>query len=100
MCRGAVAVGPTVFDGPAVGKGAPEPRRSLAVRATDSREENTRDRYAEELDLSGYVADVDTHSWYYRSPTYHQALRDLAALAPPPAQRATSRQDDPREGAP
>lgn len=48
-------------------------------------DENTRDRYAEELDLSGYVAAVDTHGWYYRSPTYHRALTELAAL--PPVQR-------------
>ena len=50
-------------------------------------DENTRDRYAEELDLSGYVAAVDTHGWYYRSPTYHRALTELAAL--PPVQRGS-----------
>ncbi|MEI5585621.1 hypothetical protein V7S52_17285, partial [Agromyces sp. CCNWLW208] len=38
---------------------------------------NARDRYAEEIDLSGYVGVVDTHSWYYRTPAYQRALDDL-----------------------
>lgn len=38
---------------------------------------NPRDRYAEEIDLSGYVGAVDMHSWYYRTPAYHRALDDL-----------------------
>jgi hypothetical protein len=47
------------------------PVRSIAVDG------NERDRYAEEIDLSGYVGVVDTHSWYYRTPAYHHALDDL-----------------------
>ena len=47
------------------------PVRSIAADG------NERDRYAEEIDLSGYVGVVDTHSWYYRTPAYHRALDDL-----------------------
>ncbi|HEX6954232.1 MAG TPA: hypothetical protein VF156_05065 [Agromyces sp.] len=47
------------------------PARSIASA------DNDRDRYAEEIDLSGYVGAVDTHSWYYRTPAYHRALDDL-----------------------
>ncbi|MGR2753083.1 hypothetical protein [Agromyces arachidis] len=46
------------------------------VRSIDS-SGNRRDRYAEEIDLSGYVGAVDMHSWYYRTPAYHRALADL-----------------------
>jgi hypothetical protein len=42
--------------------------------------ENTRDRYAEEIDVSGYVGVVDTHGWYYRTPSYRTALDDLRTL--------------------
>ena len=40
---------------------------------------NARDRYAEEVDVGGYVGTVDTHSWYYRTPAYRTALDDLRA---------------------
>lgn len=46
------------------------------VRAVSSTG-NARDRYAEEIDLSGYVGVVDMHGWYYRTPAYHRALDDL-----------------------
>ncbi|MCK8609837.1 hypothetical protein [Agromyces sp. C10] len=38
---------------------------------------NDRDRYTEEIDLSGYVGVVDTHRWYSRTPAYHRALDEL-----------------------
>ncbi len=70
------------------------PARSFAAA------ENTRDRYAEELDLSGYVAAVDTHGWYYRSPTYHRALAELAAPALPVRVHPRKREEEnPHDGA-
>lgn len=36
------------------------------------------DRFAEELDTSGYMVEVGTHGEYYRTPTYTAALRELS----------------------
>ncbi|WP_345801708.1 hypothetical protein AAIB33_01000 [Microbacterium sp. AZCO] len=42
---------------------------------------NEVDRFAEELDLSGYMVDVGTHGEYYRVRAYSDALDDLVPLA-------------------
>ncbi|MFC5789620.1 hypothetical protein EDM22_16515 [Agromyces tardus] len=56
------------------------PARSAAASG------NERDRYAEEIDVGGYVGAVDSHSWYPRTPAYRRALEDLrAAIATPVA---------------
>ena len=47
----------------------------------NSADGNARDRYAEEIDAGGYVAAVDTHGWYYRTPTYHAVLDELRTSA-------------------
>ena len=39
---------------------------------------NAVDRFAEEVDPSGYMVDVATHSAYYRTPSYREALVELA----------------------
>ncbi len=41
---------------------------------------NRVDRFAEELDLSGYMVEVGTHGAYYRVPTYERAVLELAGL--------------------
>ncbi|MDL9979007.1 hypothetical protein [Microbacterium candidum] len=53
-------------------------------RATDmlgwpvkSSHANHIDRYAEELDLSGYMPDIGGHDAYYRVPAYAQAMEEL-----------------------
>ncbi|MFH8250550.1 hypothetical protein ACH3VR_09330 [Microbacterium sp. B2969] len=38
---------------------------------------NKVDRFAEELDLSGYMVEVGTHGEYYRVPAYAKALEEL-----------------------
>jgi hypothetical protein len=38
---------------------------------------NAVDRFAEELDLSGYMVEVGTHGEYYRVPAYEKAVHDL-----------------------
>jgi hypothetical protein len=38
---------------------------------------NAIDRFAEELDLSGYMVEVGTHGEYYRVPAYEKAVHDL-----------------------
>ncbi|MEJ3404371.1 hypothetical protein WDJ51_06480 [Rathayibacter sp. YIM 133350] len=43
---------------------------------------NSRDVFAEEVDASGYVGSVDTHSSYPRVPSYRSALGRLAGLPP------------------
>ncbi|MBS1673014.1 MAG: hypothetical protein JSS74_03520 [Actinobacteria bacterium] len=40
--------------------------------------QNAVDRYAQELDLTGYIIEVPTHSTYYRSRAYAQALDEIA----------------------
>lgn len=61
------------------------PARSIASDG------NERDRYAEEIDLSGYVGAVDLHSWYYRTPAYHRALGDLVRELDSPRPARASR---------
>jgi len=39
---------------------------------------NTVDRFAEEVDPSGYMVDIATHGAYYRTPSYREALVELA----------------------
>lgn len=38
---------------------------------------NAIDRFAEELDLSGYMVEAGTHGEYYRVPAYEKAVEDL-----------------------
>ncbi|WP_167737998.1 hypothetical protein [Cryobacterium sp. MDB2-10] len=44
---------------------------------------NPIDRFADEIDTSGYTGAVGTHGEYYRTRQYHDALADLAGTAPP-----------------
>ena len=41
---------------------------------------NAVDRFAEEVDSSGYMVDVGTHGEYYRTPSYRDALVELAGV--------------------
>lgn len=54
------------------------PAASTSTHLPDGRA-NTVDRFAEELDLSGYMVEVGTHSAYYRTPAYETAVEDLLA---------------------
>lgn len=38
------------------------------------------DRYAEEVDTSGYMVRIGTHGEYFRTPAYAAALRELAGI--------------------
>ncbi|MDY7541452.1 MULTISPECIES: hypothetical protein [unclassified Cryobacterium] len=44
---------------------------------------NPIDRFADEIDTSGYTGAVGTHGEYYRTRQYHDALADLAGTALP-----------------
>lgn len=52
------------------------PAASTSTHLLDGRA-NTVDRFAEELDLSGYMVEVGTHGAYYRTPAYEEAVEDL-----------------------
>ncbi len=54
------------------------PAVSTSPRLPDGRP-NDVDRFAEELDLSGYMVEVGTHGEYYRTPAYERAVVDLLA---------------------
>lgn len=41
---------------------------------------NAVDRFAEEVDPSGYMVDIATHGTYYRTPSYREALVELAEV--------------------
>ncbi|WP_344090603.1 hypothetical protein [Microbacterium deminutum] len=43
---------------------------------------NDIDRYAGELDTTGYMVSVGTHGEYYRATAYDEALRQLAGIPP------------------
>ncbi|TFB53076.1 hypothetical protein E3O23_05740 [Cryobacterium tagatosivorans] len=46
---------------------------------------NPLDRFADEIDTSGYTGAVDGHGEYYRTGAYRSALAELAGLIPPRA---------------
>lgn len=52
------------------------PARSTSPTLPDG-SPNPVDRFAEELDLSGYMVEVGTHGEYYRVPAYAKAVEDL-----------------------
>ena len=41
---------------------------------------NPVDRFAEEVDPSGYMVDIATHNTYYRTPSYREALIELGGV--------------------
>lgn len=56
------------------------PVMSTATGATDATWGNEVDRYAEELDTTGYMVAVGTHGEYYRTMSYQKALAQLARI--------------------
>ncbi|WES62736.1 hypothetical protein P0L94_09710 [Microbacter sp. GSS18] len=56
------------------------PAMSSAPAAGEGGFVNDVDRFAEELDLSGYMVEVGTHGAYYRAPAYERAVSELAGL--------------------
>jgi hypothetical protein len=53
---------------------------STATNGASDTWRNAVDRYAEELDTSGYMLAVGTHGEYYRVKSYDDALRQLADI--------------------
>ncbi len=58
------------------------PVMSTAVDPDDRSWHNDIDRYAAELDTTGYMVSVGTHGEYYRAKSYDDALRQLAGVPP------------------
>ena len=58
------------------------PAMSAVIEPTDKSWHNDVDRYAAELDLSGYMVEVGAHGEYYRAKSYDDALRQLAGVPP------------------
>lgn len=56
------------------------PVMSTATNGASDTWRNAVDRYAEELDTSGYMLAVGTHGEYYRVKSYDDALRQLADI--------------------
>ncbi len=54
------------------------PAMSTAPASADDSFRNRVDRFAQELDTTGYMVAVGTHSAYFRAPQYDRALRELA----------------------
>jgi hypothetical protein len=58
------------------------PAMSTAMSTADRSRLNEIDRYAEELDTTGYMVGIGTHGEYYRAKSYDDALRQLAGVPP------------------
>ncbi len=58
------------------------PAMSTVMGAGDGSWRNDIDRYADELDTTGYMVAIGTHGEYYRTKTYDDALRQLAGVPP------------------
>ncbi|MET0828110.1 MAG: hypothetical protein ABWY26_01195 [Microbacterium sp.] len=58
------------------------PAMSTAISGADAAWHNDVDRFADELDKSGYMVAVGTHGEYYRVKSYDDALRQLAGVPP------------------
>ena len=56
------------------------PAMSTATGVADEAWHNDVDRFADELDTSGYMVAVGTHGEYYRVKSYDDALRQLAGV--------------------
>lgn len=54
------------------------PAMSTAPASADDAFRNRVDRFAQEVDTTGYMVDIGTHSAYFRAPQYDVALRELA----------------------
>ncbi len=59
------------------------PAMSTATGVADEAWHNDVDRFADELDTSGYMVAVGTHGEYYRVKSYDDALRQLAGVPRP-----------------